>query len=59
MRATTKTEKSEAIAELVDRIQSLSSSGGFIKKDRAGRWYKITDEEARDKGRSGQQRQDC
>ncbi len=48
--ARTKVEKTEAIASIVDKICRNSPSGGFIKKDtRAGRWYRIKDNEARDK----------
>jgi hypothetical protein len=48
--AKTKMDKSDAIAEIVDKIQASSTMGGFIKKDnKTGRWHRITDGEARDK----------
>jgi hypothetical protein len=48
--ARTKIEKSEAIALIVDKVNQASPYGGFIKKDSAtGRWYRIKENEARDK----------
>lgn len=48
--ARTKVEKTEAIAAIVDKICQDSPAGGFIKRDtRTGRWYRIKDNEARDK----------
>lgn len=48
--ARTKVEKTEAIAAIVDKICQDSPNGGFIKRDsRTGRWYRIKDNEARDK----------
>lgn len=48
--ARTKIEKSEAIALIVDKVHQTSPHGGFIKKDPAtGRWFRIKENEARDK----------
>lgn len=51
VQAPTKLDKSLVVDEIVKTIAAASpSTGGFIKKDEAtGRWYKITDQQARDK----------
>ena len=48
--ATTKLEKTQVIATVIDRVRADSPNGGFIKKDfYTGRWYEIGNEKARDK----------
>eukprot|EP00934_Nitzschia_sp_Nitz4_P005686 Nitzschia sp. Nitz4//scaffold2_size372955//170467//171643//NITZ4_000420-RA/size372955-snap-gene-0.80-mRNA-1//-1//CDS//3329546769//5676//frame0 len=48
--AKTKLEKSEAIAEIVDKVRRRRPLGGFIKRDpSSGRWFQIKESEARDK----------
>ena len=48
--AKTKVQKSDAIARIVDQVQNKNPCGGFIKKDtRSGRWFRIKEDEARDK----------
>ena len=50
MTATTKLEKTQVIAAVIDKVRSDSSGGGFVKKDfYTGRWYEIGNEKARDK----------
>lgn len=46
----TKLEKGDAIIRITQIVNDNSPSGGFVKKDeRTGRWYRISDSEARDK----------
>ena len=48
--APTKLDKSLVVDEIVKTFSSASPNGGFIKKDAStGRWYKISEQQARDK----------
>jgi hypothetical protein len=48
--ARTKLEKTQVIANLVERVRNESPGGGFVKRDfHTGRWFEIGDDKARDK----------
>lgn len=48
--APTKLDKSVVVDQIAKTIKNTSPNGGFVKKDEeTGRWYKITDQAARDK----------
>jgi len=48
--ASTKLDKTQVIAAVIEKIRSDSPGGGFVKKDfYSGRWYEIGNEKARDK----------
>jgi hypothetical protein len=48
--ATTKLEKTQVIAAVIDKVRTDSPGGGFVKKDfYSGRWHEIGNEKARDK----------
>lgn len=50
MKAPTKLDKSLVVDEIVKTISTASPNGGFIKKDACtGQWYKISEQQARDK----------
>lgn len=50
IQAPTKVDKSLVVDEIVKTISSASPNGGFVKKDPVtGKWYKISEQAARDK----------
>ena len=50
VKSTTKLEKTQVIATVIDKVRNDSPGGGFVKKDfYSGRWYEIGNEKARDK----------
>jgi hypothetical protein len=45
----TKLEKSYILSDVVEKVRANSGVGGFVKKDKEGRWYEVGDFLAREK----------